>query len=341
VNIPQLLAIAWLPAEYERTSHVWIEDICLPPALLATIPGPHLGAAGLYASVRRAPGSPILQGILKPRFGGDLDRFLRSAEEALLAGLHGLVDDELMNDPQSEFSFSRRLKRCADVTRKAEKKTGQPKHYIPSIIAPLREAESSIAMVAAEGLPGFMTNSFALGYAGFQYLCEVAREKGLFVVDCSIGATLMSLPSERTGTSMELLAKLSRYSGADGAHTGSEGEHWYSSSILRQLLTALQGNIADIKPTLPVVAGEVNMANIWTKLRPFGGSCVVNVGAGFWHHPERPAKAVAQTLSALNCASLDSPAEEAQDALNKLCGKDPAFARAMDHFGYGQVDNAR
>jgi len=142
------------------------------------------------------------------------------------------------------------------------------------------------------------------------------------------------LPGESTGTSAELLAKLARYAGADASHTGSEGEHWYSISILTRILGSLGGQISGVRPTLPVVAGGVSVANVWTKLEPFGRRCMVDLGTGLWHHPAGPAKGAEQIIRILNEIPEDMSAPEARAKINAICGRERTFAAAMRDFGY-------
>lgn len=334
LNIPHTLAIALLPSEYAETSRVWIDDIQFPRSVLAAGSDKRMGGPALLQRLGGGKGRPLVSAIIKPRFGGDLTSLMSHAYRVLSAGVNGIVDDELMFDPDSDFSFKRRLDACFRATQRASDTSGETKYFIPNIICPIPDMATYLQSAAHSGATTVMTNSFALGYAGFEYFTTAAHDMGLAVVDCSIGATMMSYPTGDAGVSMELLTKLSRFSGADAVHTGSVGEHWYTASLLRRVMSAIRGPVPGMPPAIAVVAGGVTQANAWWKVRPHGGDCILNAGAGIWLHPDGPEYGAKHLVSALASVPLDAEEAEAHAILSGLCSKDVRFARAMDHFGY-------
>jgi len=271
---------------------------------------------------------------VKPRYGGLLAPFSAAAALALKGGADGLVDDEILVDPDGEFGFRHRIRRLMDVVLEAQERTNRTKYYFANITAPLDKSIEYVGLAAAAGVNGVMANSFAMGYTAFQFLARHCHEAQLPLIDCAIGSALVTLPSGQSGISVVLLAKLARLMGADGYHTGSEGEHWYEATTLRAVIAGLTASMGHIRPSLPVIAGHVNVGNIWRKMSLFGKRSMVNSGSGIWSHPDGPESGARSLSLVLRDVSLDLPSKEAEGKLTGLYKKDKAVRHGVDKWGW-------
>lgn len=333
LNFPQLLTMAWLPSEYSDTRNLWLDDIQLPPRVVSAIRGPEAGSTGMLQTLRRDSNRPLLSAIVKPRYGGDLEKLRRAANLALGGGADGLVDDELLVDPCGDCSFERRTMALSKLV--ADLSTNGTRHYyFANVTASITRSIQMIEFAHDAGVQGVIANPFVMGYSAFEYIADYCRSKGLYLVDCSIGSALICLPAGPSGTSISFLCKLSRLMGADASHSGSEGEHWYTPATMRRVIASLTAPIGQIRPTLPVIAGQVNVANVWKKLSRFGPDCMVNAGSGIWGHPDGPDRGAHSIRRILDEVSLDLTQEEAHQKIRHLYSRDKTIKSGINKWGY-------
>ena len=332
-SIPPLLSLLWLASEYADTKNVWVDDIRLPASLVASFPGPRRGAPGFREKLG-VDGRPLISAIVKPRYGGDLRDFLNHAAAALRGGADGLVDDELLVDPLGGFAFEQRIAALVDAASLVSEETNEPKYVFANVTASHRRAEELAVTADGLGAAGVIANPFTMGYGSFQDLAEVIDDLDSLLIDCSIGAGMISLPTAPCGTSVSVLAKLSRLAGADAVHSGSEGEHWYTPELLRDIRTNLSGEFYGRRPCLPVIAGAVNAGNVWQKLQPFGIECMVNAGSGIWGHPLGAEAGAAAIRAVIDQIGTDLSPEQAHERMEELARSSPAVREAFNQFGY-------
>lgn len=333
LSIANLLSLAWLAAEYSETRNVWVEDIRLPPKALGEFPGPRYGVDGLRESVKIDEERPLISAIVKPRYGGDLKAFEPHAEDALRRGADGLVDDELLVDPDGDFCFERRVSALAELVRTTAASCGESKYYFANITARHSHSEELLEIAKDAGVDGVIANPVTMGYASFEDIVRSAASIDCPVVDCGIGSGILSLPANAAGTSTAVFSKLGRWAGADGFHSGSEGEHWYTPHILQSIISNLTGSMHEMNATLPVIAGAVSAGNVWPKLAPFGIGSMVNAGTGVWMHPDGSGAGAESIRVVLDRISLDEPREDVETRLDDLASEHPALERAFEHFG--------
>ncbi|MGI5240608.1 RuBisCO large subunit C-terminal-like domain-containing protein [Dactylosporangium sp. CA-139066] len=143
---------------------VRLVDVELPGSLVAALPGPRLGVAGVRALVAE-PGGALLATALKP-VGMTAEQLAALAYELAAGGLHLLKDDQgLANQPWAPFA--ERVPRVAEAVRRANQDTGGHCAYLPSV----NGSAEQIRLARREGAQGVLVMP---GIAGFGALAGAA-----------------------------------------------------------------------------------------------------------------------------------------------------------------------
>jgi ribulose-bisphosphate carboxylase large chain len=107
--------------------------------------GPRVGLDGLRKRVG-AKMRALTCAALKPQ-GLSPDELGKLAEALALGGLDYIKDDHGLAD-QTYSPFSARIRSCAAAVRRAQKKTGHPTRYVPSLTGNLDQVRSRIGEVS-------------------------------------------------------------------------------------------------------------------------------------------------------------------------------------------------
>jgi len=283
-GLTQLLSVACFPSEYNFISMMWVEDVHFPDKFMAALAGPRFGINGIREMIS-VHGRPLLGVIIKPRAGAHLSDVAESIYGALIGGADYAIDDELITNPEGEFSFESRVKELVQIIKRASENSGTLKWYVANVTAsPFRAAE--FAHKARElGANAILVNAFIMGLPSVE---ELARDAslGLPIITSNMGTAMLARSIASTGMSEMLLAKLSRVAGADAVYSGILHSSWYSPDLFRNSLGVLRRPMHRLAPSFPVVAGGLNLLNLWDNIAAQGPDIILQAGSAILGHPK-------------------------------------------------------
>ena len=205
---------ALLVAVYGKVSldgAIKLVDLELPPALVAKLPGPKHGIAGIRKMLD-APERPLTMSIFKPTLGLAPEALADMIGEQAAGGIDLVKDDEVLTDATVDAALKR-----IDLCRKAAKKArpdGAGVLHAVSLTGPADELVSRARRLSAEGAGALLFNTLAYG---LPLMAAIAKDPG-------VTAPLMAHPALAGGMALEaqhgiaahlLLGKLMRLAGAD------------------------------------------------------------------------------------------------------------------------------
>lgn len=327
-----LMSICMFGAEYNYVSAIRLESVDVPRSVLRRFAGPRFGLAGIREAWG-VTGRPILAAILKPRLGVALPTLAAGARSALEGGADVVFDDELVVDPDGENAFEHRAPALVAAAKAAEDATGRPKGAVVNITGRPSRATEYGHRAAALGASGVMFNGFVGGLPALQDVVD--SDIGLPVLACNVGSGFVTRASNPVGISSAVLAKLSRLAGADGFQTGILAGDAYTVEAWGPSVIALDRELEHLRPAMPIVAGGLNVANLWGNWMSLGNEAIFAAGAGIFGYPGGPEQGAAALALLLDELRPDMPVDEAHETIIKLADRDRFNLRlALNMFGY-------
>lgn len=330
-GLAQLLAVIWFTGDYNYTKAYWVDSIQFPQAYVKHFDGPRYGVDG----IRRVMGvanRPLLGVIVKPRRGVPWDVILNKCYEGLIGGADYIVDDELMTSADLE-SLRLRIEAMVRMTKRAEQQTRQKKSYVAYISgSPVRAMWQAQVAINA-GASALLLNAFTMGFAGFEDFTRNPTST-VPVLTCNMGAGILTRPSPHTGVSETVVSLLSRLAGADGVYSGISGALWYSPDALRGSFNALRSGFWGKRQTMAVVAGGLNIVNMWPNIALMGSEIMLQAGSsilGYSRGPREMAYAMRLILDNMPHTLSD---EQAEKRLLQLADEHAELARALQFYNY-------
>lgn len=326
-----LMSISMFAAEYNYVSAVRLELIDIPKSVLTRFDGPRFGISG----VRKLWGitdRPVLGAILKPRIGVSLQSLADSAQAALEGGADIVFDDELVVDPAGPTKFDRRVPALVDAAARAAQATGQPKAAVVNITGRPSHAVEYGHRAVECGAKGVLFNGFVGGFPAMQEVVEA--DFGVPLLACNVGSGFLSRDSNGSGISGAVLAKLSRLAGADGFQTGILAGDAHTVEAWGPSVLALDRPLGHIRPSLPIVAGGLNVGNLWGNWLSLGNNVIFAAGSGIFGSPGGPRKGAEALALMLEMLEPGMSPDEARETVLKLAGKNRNFKATLDAYGY-------
>jgi ribulose-bisphosphate carboxylase large chain len=253
---------------------VVIDDVRLPDELLATFGGPRHGLAGLRRRAR-AEHRALTCSALKPQ-GLPAEALAALAFTLALGGLDFIKDDHGLAD-QSFSPFAARVRACAKAVRKAAASTGAPTRYIPSLSGHFGEIDRQLVIAREEGIDTVMIAPAIAGVSTLQGLAR-AHPDFAFIAHPTMAGAARIAPA--------LFARLFRLFGADGAIFPNYGGRFgYSSATCGQIASGLRDPWGDLKSSVPVPAGGMNVQRVPEMLRFYGKDVMLLIGGALLSAP--------------------------------------------------------
>ena len=254
-----------------------LEDVELPPEMIAAFSGPNAGIAGLReragAVARAMTCTAIKPQGLSPEALADLTyRFA-------LGGIDFIKDDHTLAD-QRYSPFAVRVKACAAAARKAASETGHSTRYVPSLSGNLDQLRDQVRIARAEGLDTLLITPMVTGLPAFHAIADENREMAFLAHPALGGAARIAPPL--------LFGKLFRLFGADAVifpHHG--GRFGYSMSACGAIATAARKPWGRLKPAMPVPAGGMTVDRLDEILDFYGRDTMILIGGGLLKARER------------------------------------------------------
>ena len=259
-----------------------VEQLTLPPLLLALFAGPRFGQAGL----RRLLGvqqRPLLCTALKP-LGLSAPELAGLARQFALGGIDLIKDDHgLANQPFAPFKD--RVRRCAAAVAEANQQTDQLRSlYVPNITAaPARLLDN--AWFAKEAGAGAVM--IAPGLAGLDTIRQLATDDGFGLPILShpaLRGTLVISPEQ--GMSHGLVyGLLPRLTGVDASiYVNYGGRFAFTQANCREIVNAAEAPLGSLRPMFPTPGGGMTLARLPEMLTFYGRDVILLIAGGLYGH---------------------------------------------------------
>ncbi|HSB80452.1 MAG TPA: RuBisCO large subunit C-terminal-like domain-containing protein [Candidatus Methylomirabilis sp.] len=258
-----------------------LEQIILPPAMLAGFRGPTFGRTGLRRQLG-VPRRPLLCAALKP-MGLPSEGLAELAHEFARGGIDIVKDDHGLSD-QPYARFEERVRLCAKAVLKANRKTGFRCAYAPNITAPYAELLDRARFARAAGAGALLVSP---GLAGLDAMRAVAD-------DSRVGLPILSHPAfqgsyvlhPETGIShYALFGQIARLAGADASiYPNYGGRFSFSKEECRNIAEGCRVPMGRLRSILPCPGGGMNLGRVPELLKFYGNEVILLVGGGLLKH---------------------------------------------------------
>ena len=271
---------------------VELVDAVLPEAILAALPGPAFGIAGLRATVA-AHGRALTCTALKPQ-GLPPAELAQLAYRFAHAGIDVIKDDHGIAD-QGYSPFAQRVDAVQRAVERANRETGGASVYAPSVSGGPTRVAGQLRDAHRAGVRCVLACPMLLGVPAFT---EVVREHGGLAVlahPALAGAARIAAPL--------LLGRLFRLFGADATIFPNYGGRFsYSRETCRGIARAAREPLAGHRPALPVPAGGMRVERVDEMIAEFGPDTMLLIGGNLLEAgdamPERAREFVARVRGA-------------------------------------------
>jgi ribulose-bisphosphate carboxylase large chain len=246
----------------------------LPVSLLARLPGPACGIAGIRGYID-VPDRALLMTVLKPR-GSSPEWLAGLAEDFARGGGDILKDDQNIVETDIDV-FKKRIGLCTRAIDRAAQVSGRRCLYLPHVAGSGSHLERQLETVASLGLTGVVMCSWAMG---LETAAEAARRHGLLWLSHPAMAGVWTEPEDHGISTAVLLGTLVRAAGADISIFPGRGGRISSSHLDDETATcqALTKPLGALKPTLPCTGGGKTLACLPETAASHGPDCAVVIG---------------------------------------------------------------
>lgn len=325
-SLPNLLATAAGNLfELREVAGLVLEDLDLPPALVAACPGPAFGIAG----TRRLAGvehRPLIGTIIKPSIGLTPTETAELVDGLCAGGIDFIKDDELQADGEL-CSFEDRIAAVLPVIERHADRTGRKVMYAANVTGDLDEMLARCERLAALGGTCAMVSLHSVGLTGFTWL---RRRISLPIHAHRNGwGYLGRFP--RHGFSYVAWQKIWRLAGADHLHVnGLANKFWEpDDSVIasaRACLTPLGSEPEEARLAMPVFSSGQTVRQMPGTLAALDSSdFIFCAGGGIAAHPGGVAAGVRALRDAWEAASKGVTLDDAATT-------SPDLKQALEHF---------
>jgi ribulose-bisphosphate carboxylase large chain len=245
---------------------VELQDVTLPPAMLAAFPGPRFGIAG----VRQITGvreRPLTCTALKPQ-GSSPETLAELCETFADAGIDVIKDDHGIAD-QQYAPFAERVARCQTAVARARERTGKNVQYAPSLVGTPRQIAEQARLARDCGVRAVLVAPMLVGMPAFAEFVESAH---LAVLAHPAFGGLRISP-------VLLFGKLFRLLGADAViYPNYGGRFAYPADVCRALADALRAPWGSLLAALPVPAGGMPVERTDEMVAFYGRDTMLLIG---------------------------------------------------------------
>jgi ribulose-bisphosphate carboxylase large chain len=259
--------------------HVELVEVAFPPEVLAGMPGPRFGIAG----IRRLLGvtdRPLACAALKPQ-GLAPDALAALCHTLAIAGIDVIKDDHGLAD-QAYAPFAARVAACQQAVARASATLGRRIAYAPSLVGSPRRLREQARVARDLGAAMVLV---APALAGLPAFAELIGELEVPVLGhpAFAGATRIAPPL--------MLGRLFRLLGADAVifpHAG--GRFSYDLGTCRAIAAAARDPWPPIASALPVPAGGMSVAQVPAIVDCYGNDTMLLIGGSLLLDPGRVAE---------------------------------------------------
>jgi len=261
-------------------SGVRVVDVALPDALLAQLPGPRFGLAGLRAACG-ASTRPLFCTAAKP-VGLDVAALARQCYRFARAGADIVKDDHNVAD-QPPARFAERVQRCQEAVARANAETRGGTLYFPNVSGPISDLAARLDAVARAGCRGVLVNLLpqgvdaarTIGARGLMVLAHPTMTGAFFGADHGVAPDV-------------LLGTLFRMAGADGVIYVNAGGRFATWTVeqCQAITRSLRAPLGGVRPACPVPGGGVAASRVPYWVEQYGADTMFLIGASLLREPD-------------------------------------------------------
>jgi ribulose-bisphosphate carboxylase large chain len=267
-----------------------------PDAILADLPGPTYGIAGLrrLCGVKRRP---LLCTAVKP-VGKTVAELASDCRDFALGGCDLIKDDHSLAD-QATAPFLDRVSRCQEAVEQANAETGGSTRYLPNLPGDPARLVERLAWIRKVGCSGVMVSPMLFG---LEATCHLARERDLVI----LGHPTFSgaFFDDDHGIAREVLfGQLYRLIGCDGViYVNVGGRFAWTLEQCQSVNSALRAPLGSIAPAFPVPAGGVQAHEVDRHLERYGADTMILIGGSLYQQGDLT-RATAKLVESLESAA--------------------------------------
>jgi len=271
---------------------VRVVDVEFPDTLLARLPGPRFGIAGLRDACG-ASTRPLFCTAAKP-VGLDVAVLADQCYRFARAGADIVKDDHNVAD-QPPARFVERVRRCQEAVARANVETGGRTLYFPHVSGPLSELTARLDTVERAGCRGVLVNLLpqgvdaarTIGARGLMVLAHPTMSGVFFAADHGVAPDV-------------LLGTLFRVAGADGVIYVNAGGRFTTWTLeqCQAINRRLRAPLGPVRPACPVPGGGVDADRVPYWVEQYGADTMFLIGASLLRQPdvEAATRRVVETL---------------------------------------------
>ena len=248
--------------------HVELVDAAFPPGFVESFAGPRHGIDGIRR-LAGVYGRPLTCAALKPQ-GLPVERLATLAHTFATAGIDVVKDDHGLAD-QSYSPFAARVAACRRALERAERETGRPCLYAPSLVGAPRALVRQARIARDEGAQMVLVAPALIGLPAFHELASEMLDVPVLAHPAYAGAARVAPPF--------LLGTLFRLLGADAVifpHAG--GRFAYSAQTCADIADRGRRPLSGMRAMLPVPAGGMSVERAEEIVGHYGNDTMLLVG---------------------------------------------------------------
>jgi ribulose-bisphosphate carboxylase large chain len=273
-DLPQLLNVLWGNVSLQRDARVVGVD--WPAELLATLPGPAFGVAGLRRLCGVA-GRPLTATALKP-LGLTPRELARLAADCALGGIDLVKDDHGLAD-QSWAPFRERVLTVQEHVARANRAGGGSTLYAPNLTGPVDRIEERLETLREAGVRVALVSPMLTGLDFLRLLAE--RSGVALLAHPAFGGTLCG---PATGLAPEVLyGDLFRLAGADAVIFPNAGGRFpFDLADCLRLEARLRAPLGGAAPAFLMLGGGIDAAKLAHWIPRYAADTVWLVGGSLY-----------------------------------------------------------
>ncbi len=281
-GIAQILAlVAGDNISTKKLESIRIVDLYLPERVLTQFRGPTNGIEAIR-DLYQTPKAPILQMILKPRFGLTAEEYAHIAYRCGVAGVQAVRDDQMLIST-SYCHFNQKVDKILEALKRVEDETGKRVLYYPNVTVSQRHIPRIIDELRKKGIQALTVNCIYEGLGVIELLRDIAPD---FIIQAHRSGYVLLSNNLNYSISYSVLAQLMNLAGADEVHIGSIfGRFDVKKQETLKSLEFLRNPGGGLKSSLPIISGSVTPAIIPATIDAISRDVVFLAGSGILGHP--------------------------------------------------------
>lgn len=277
-------------------AHVELADVEFPDDFRAHFAGPRFGIPGIRARLAAAD-RPLTCAALKPQ-GMPSSALAALCYTLAHSGVDLVKDDHGLAD-QAYSPFAERVCACQRAVERAQRETGRPCLYAPSLVGSPRALAAQARIVRDEGVGAVLLAPALVGMPAFAEFVATDCAVPVLAHPAYGGAARVAAPL--------LLGKLFRWLGADAVIFPNFGGRF---AYTREECAGIAGNGRSEwgawRPTLPVPAGGLSVERVDEIVDFYGNDVMLLIGGSLLAAGDRLAERACEFVQGAHRAAASA-----------------------------------